>query len=209
MVYGSILIADDHEVVRSGLTILVKRVLPQMNVSQTESLDGAIEFLQEHKADLILCDINMPGGNSFDMLNRLRSIQPDLKILIITAFQAASYEKKYLQEGANGYLSKTAKNEEIQEAILSILQHGYYQNTTDITDESSGHNEIYTSVTELLSDREMEVCRMLAKGLGILEISNALNIQSNTVSTYKKRIFTKLHVTNIPDLVSLLNSYPE
>ena len=208
MVYGSILIADDHEVVRGGLAILVKRVLPQMNILQTESLDGAIEFLKECKADLMLCDINMPGGNSFDMLYRLRAIQPDLKILIITAFQAASYEKKYLQEGANGYLSKTATNEEIQQAILSILQDGYYQSSMDITQGSSGNNITAANVTALLSYREMEVCRLLTKGLGILEISNALNIQSNTVSTFKMRIFKKLQVTNIPELVSLLNSDP-
>ncbi|MFA6057890.1 MAG: response regulator transcription factor [Taibaiella sp.] len=205
MVYGSILIADDHEVVRGGLAILVKRVLPQMNILQTESLDGALEFLKEYKADLMLCDINMPGGNSFDMLHRLRAIQPDLKILIITAFQTASYEKKYLQEGANGYLSKTATNEEIQQAILSILQDGYYQGSMDIAKGSSENNKTSVS-TDLLSYREMEVCRLLTKGLGILEISNALNIQSNTVSTFKKRIFKKLKVTNIPELVSLLNS---
>jgi two-component system, NarL family, invasion response regulator UvrY len=209
MTYGSILIADDHEVVRGGLAILVKRVLPEVNVFQTESLDGAIEFLQEHKADLILCDINMPGGNSFDMLYRLRAIQPDLKILIITGFQTAAYEKKYLQEGANGYLSKTAKNEEIQEAILSILQHGNYRNATDTAKEFSGENDIHTNANELLSYREMEVCRLLIKGMGILEIANALNVQSNTVSTYKKRIFTKLHVSNIPELISVLNNYPE
>jgi DNA-binding NarL/FixJ family response regulator len=209
MLYGSILIADDHEVVRDGLAILVKRVLPQMHIFQTESLDGAIEFLQKNKADLILCDINMPGGNSFDMLDRLRKIQRDLKILIITAFQMASYEKKYRQEGANGYLSKTAKNEEIQQAILSILQRGYYRSTTDTSKELSGNNEADKSVTELLSYREMEVCQLLGKGLGILEIANVLNVQSNTVSTYKKRIFTKLKVTNITELISLLGNYPD
>lgn len=209
MLYGSILIADDHEVVRSGLAILVKRMLPQMNIYQTDSLEGATELLKEHKADLILSDINMPGGNRVDMMHRLKEIQPDLKILIISAFQTASYEKKYLQEGANGYLSKIATNEEIQQAISSILQRGYYQSTAEITEGSSGSNEIYTSITELLSDREVEVCRLLAKGLGILEISNALNLQSNTVSTYKKRIFTKLHVTNIPELISLLQNYPD
>jgi two-component system, NarL family, invasion response regulator UvrY len=205
MTYGSILIADDHEVVRSGLAILVKSVLPDMNVSQTESLDGAIEFLREQKADLILCDINMPGGNSIDMLYRLRAAQPDLKILFITAFQAASYEKKYLQEGANGYLSKTATNEEIQQAISCILQTGYYRDTRDITNASSVNDRARTSAMELLSYREMEICRLLTKGLGILEISNALNLQSNTVSTFKMRIFKKLQVTNIPELISLLN----
>jgi DNA-binding NarL/FixJ family response regulator len=205
MTYGSILIADDHEVVRSGLAILVKSVLPDMNVSQTESLDGAIEFLREQKADLILCDINMPGGNSIDMLYRLRAAQPDLKILFITAFQAASYEKKYLQEGANGYLSKTATNEEIQQAISCILQTGYYRDTRDITNASSVPDRARTSAMELLSYREMEICRLLTKGLGILEISNALNLQSNTVSTFKMRIFKKLQVTNIPELISLLN----
>lgn len=210
MIYGSVLIADDHEIVRSGLAILVKRVLPQMNIMQTESLDGAIEFLKEHKADLMLCDINMPGGNSFDMLYRLRAIQPDLKILVITAFQMASYEKKYLLEGANGYLSKTAKNEEIQQAILSILQHGYHHNTKDMDKEPfSESDNTYSSVTELLSYREMEVSRLLTKGLGILEIANALNVQSNTVSTYKKRIFTKLQVNNIPELILLLDSYAD
>lgn len=207
MMYGSILIADDHEVVRSGLAILVKRVLPQMNILQTESLDGAIEFLKEHKVDLMLCDINMPGGNSFDMLDRLRSIQPDLKILVITAFQTVFYEKKYLQEGANGYLSKTAKNEDIQQAILSILQHGYYRSTTDVMSEPSGHGTMHASITELLSYREIEVCRLLTKGMAILEIANVLNIQSNTVSTYKKRIFTKLQVANMPELITLLNNY--
>jgi DNA-binding NarL/FixJ family response regulator len=148
----------------------------------------------------------MPGGNSFDMLDRLRAIQRDLKILIITAFQIASYEKKYRQEGANGYLNKTAKNEEIQQAILSILERGYYRNTTNISNESSGNNEANKSFTASLSYREMEVCQLLGKGLGILEIANALNIQSNTVSTYKKRIFTKLKVTNITELIPLLDS---
>jgi DNA-binding NarL/FixJ family response regulator len=208
MIYGSILIADDHEVVRSGLVILVKRMLPQMNTYQTDSLEGAIELLTEHKADLILCDINMPGGNNVDMLHRLKAIQPDLKILIISAFQNTSYEKKYLQEGANGYLSKMAKNEEIQQAITSILQDGYYLGNGDTTKYLSAGSESGVDIMELLSYREIEVCRMLTKGEGILEIANALNVQSNTVSTYKKRIFTKLQVTNIPELISLLDGIP-
>ena len=207
MVHNSILIADDHEVVRSGLAILVKRMLPQINILQAESLEGAIKQLKKCPVDLMLCDINMPGGNTFQMLHRLRGIQPDLKILVLTAFQMTSYEKKFLQEGANGYLSKTTANEEIQRAIFSILKDGHYYGSSQ--KELTGSGGIQMNITELLSYREMEVSRLLIKGWGILEISNALNLQSNTVSTYKKRIFTKLNVNNVPELISLLDSYPD
>jgi two-component system invasion response regulator UvrY len=205
----SILIADDHEVVRSGLAILVKSMLPHINILQAESVEEASDLLNEHPVELLLCDINMPGGNSFDMLHRLKAIQPGLKILVLTAYQMKFYEKRYLQEGANGYLNKTSNNEEIRKAISSVLQNGYYQSDKEEADLHSPARETLTNVTDLLSYREMEVAQRLAKGLGILEISNMLNLRSNTVSTYKKRIFMKLDVTSVPELVSLLGSYTD
>ncbi len=208
--HGSILIADDHEVVRSGLTILLRRMLPQVNIIQAESVEEAIEFLKQHQVDLLLCDINMPGGNNVEMLHRMRAIQPDLKILILTAFKLPSYKKKYLQEGANGYISKMATNNEIQQAITAVLHSGYYHanepEKTDGTTEPVGPDH---SIAALLSYREMEISRLLVKGLGILEIANTLNLQSNTISTYKKRIFTKLQVNSIPELISILNDYAD
>jgi DNA-binding NarL/FixJ family response regulator len=210
MIYGPILIADDHEVVRSGLAILVSRMLPQTTILQTESLDGAIALLKQQRVELALCDVNMPGGNHYNMLHQLKAVQPDLKILVITAYQTVSHEKRYLQEGANGYLSKSATNEEIQQAVSSILQNGYYRSSNPETNrEQVVAHWADQSATALLSYREVEVARLLTKGLGILEIANALNLRTNTVSTYKKRIFTKLDVANIPELISLLNSYSD
>ncbi len=195
---GSILIADDHELVRSGLVILINRMFPSANILQAEGVEEAIGYLKQNKVDLLLCDINMPGGNNVEMMHRMRSIQPDLKILILTAFQMLSYKKKYLQEGANGFINKIATNEEIQQAISSVLENGYYHPV----DSNDGH----MNVKELLSYREMEISQLLIKGLGILEIANALKLQSNTVSTYKKRIFTKLHVASVPELISVLDN---
>jgi two-component system, NarL family, invasion response regulator UvrY len=208
MVYNSILIADDHDVVRGGLAMLVKDILPHVNIIQAGSLDEAIELLNEFRVDLMLCDINMPGGNRIDMIHHLKKAQPDLKILVVTAYQVTSYEKMYRQAGANGFISKTAANEEIQQAVISVLQNGHYTGTSDIARESSVGNTMHSNVIALLSHREIEVCRLLIKGTGITEIADRLSVQPNTVSTYKKRIFTKLGVSNLPELISLLNDYP-
>jgi DNA-binding NarL/FixJ family response regulator len=205
----SILIADDHEVVRSGLAILIKNILPQANVLQAESVDEALGLLNKQPVELVLCDINMPGGNDFHMLHRLKAAQPDLKILVLTAYQMKFYEKRYLQEGANGYLNKTSNNEEIRKAILSVLQNGYYREDKEGVNPHSSTGEAIANIADLLSYREMEVAQLLAKGLGILEISNTLHLRSNTVSTYKKRIFMKLDVASVPELISLLDSYTD
>jgi DNA-binding NarL/FixJ family response regulator len=151
----------------------------------------------------------MPGGNDFHMLHRLKAAQPDLKILVLTAYQMKFYEKRYLQEGANGYLNKTSNNEEIRKAILSVLQNGYYREDKEGVNPHSSTGEAIANIADLLSYREMEVAQLLAKGLGILEISNTLHLRSNTVSTYKKRIFMKLDVASVPELISLLDSYTD
>lgn len=202
-----ILLADDHSVVRHGISLILKEVHDNVSIIHADSFSQVLLKVKENP-DLVFLDINLPDGNSTKMVEKLRKNKPDLKILMFSAYDEEQYALRYIHAGANGFLNKDSSDEEILKAVKSVIETGKY--ISPLIREKILENVFHKTPInplETLSDRESEVAQLLAKGEGNLEIANKLNIQMTTVSTYKNRIFEKLRINNVVSLVEVLKIY--
>jgi DNA-binding NarL/FixJ family response regulator len=204
------LIADDHSVVRQGVVLLVRELFLNPTIFQAGTLKDTLDIIRDQKVDLLMLDINFPDGNSLNIIPEMKAIQPELKILIFSAYDEDIYAMRCLNAGASGFLNKGSSEAQMKEAVKSMIVSGKYvtQNVKDRILDS------YLSKTpdnplEKLSTRETEVARLLIKGYGNLEISDKLEIKKTTVSTFKNRIFEKLKIDNVPALIAVFQLYFE
>ncbi|MBV8327494.1 response regulator transcription factor [Chryseobacterium sp.] len=194
-----ILIADDHYVVRAGTSLVLESAYPGLKIDFAENYEQVKERLQSHYYHLLILDIDMPGTRYKKMISELKNIQRDLKILVFSGYDK-DVAIQYIREGAEGYLNKQSSEEEIKNAVKAVIEKGYFYpaELMGIIIQNKRDNPV-----EKLSTREYEIFKLLADGHGNLEISNQLSIQMSTVSTYKKRIFQKLDINNIAELIKV------
>lgn len=205
-----ILITDDHGIVRHGTKLLIKDMLADAVIHEAENIDQMVSMLKARPYDLLILDINLPGGNTTQMIDQARLRRPDLKILIFSAYDERLYATRYIQAGANGYLHKHTSEQEIRDAIFSVLHHGRYVSgslQSFLMDSFIQKKDQPENPLLLLSNREIEVAELLVQGMGGIEISTSLSIQMSTVSTYKKRIYEKLGVSNVAELIEKFRLY--
>lgn len=194
-----ILIADDHYVVRMGASLLLHSTYEDLEIDFTENYQNAKEKIFQCHYDLLMLDIDMPGSIYLEMIKDLKAIDPALKILMFSAYDEKT-AVQYINEGADGYLSKQ-QSENVVEAVTSVFRNGYYY-----SQEIAHHlinNTKEAKPLESLSKREFEIFKLLAEGNGNLEISNKLDIKMPTVSTFKKRIYEKLNAKSLVDIIKL------
>lgn len=210
----NVLITDDHDIVRLGASIVIQEVFPGANIQQATDLSETIKSLSTNKYDILLLDINMPGGNNIKMIDEVLAIQPDIKILVFSSYEESIYALRYLQAGACGFINKNSNKEELKNAIVSIVDKGRYMSSEvsnlfleNITQGKA--SKIKANPLNLLSNREMDVAKFLVRGLSIIDISKEMNLKNSTVSTYKTRIFEKLQLDNIADLIEVFNFHSE
>lgn len=197
--HKKILIADDHYVVRMGASLLLHSAYEDLEIDFTESYTDAKAKISAGNYDLIMLDIDMPGSIKIDMIAELKNNKPDIKILMFSAYDEKT-AIQYVNKGADGYLNKQ-QSEKVVEAVTSIFEQGYYY-PQEIT-HYIVNNIKETNAVSKLSKRELEIFTLLAEGNGNLEISNSLNIKMSTVSTFKKRIFEKLNVKTLVEMIKL------
>jgi len=202
------LIADDHSIVRQGISLLIKELFFNAKIYQSGTFKETLKVLKDTKIDLLVLDINFPDGNSLNILSETKTLQPELKILIFSAYEEDLYALRYLNAGASGYLNKGSNEDEIKQALQSMMVSGKYitQNIKDRILESYISKKPLNPL-EQLSNREVEVARLLIKGFGNMEIAELLQIKKSTVSTFKNRIFEKLEIVNLAELIDLFQLY--
>lgn len=199
------LLADDHLIVRQGMSFVVEDLYPEAQISHAPRLNKLIEILKNESFDMLILDAQFPDGVSLSVIPEILEIQPDIKILIFTSFEEENYSLKFIEAGVNGFLSKLSEESEIQTAIKEVWENGqYYPPFTQKLLSLSKHNPNLSNPLNQLSEREMEIAKLYFKGLGNLEIANELGLKQNTVSTYKKRIFEKLNIDSIVELSDLM-----
>lgn len=204
------LIADRYCVVRHGLSLIIKESFLNAVVHQRKNCSEIIKTLREIKVDLLILDVNFPEGNSLSVLKEIKSIQPDIKILIFSVCDENSYAMRYLNAGASGFLNKESSEEEIKNAVNTMIFSGKFITPSlknKILDSCISNKPV--NPLDLLSNREIEVARLLVDGYGNLEIMGLLKIKSNTISTYKFRIFEKLEIDNLASLIKLFFQYSD
>ena len=202
----NIMLVDDHLVVRKGIEIIINDNLKEATLYTTEDYEQALKILETVAIDVILLDINIKGVENIKIMREIKLIQPLIKILIFTSHNEKQFGMRYIQKGADGFLNKFCTEKEIINSINKLVEEGYYySNDLKIKLENTSERKENKNPVDLLSSREYEIANLLIKGFGNLEISNKLNIQMSTVSTYKNRIFEKLHINNIVTLSEIMN----
>ncbi|MFN8325148.1 MAG: response regulator transcription factor [Flavobacteriaceae bacterium] len=204
----SFLISDDHSIVRQGVAMIIKELFFKPKIFLAGTFKETLDIVHQNSIDLLVLDINFPDGNSLKILEEIKKIQPELKIIIFTAYDEDIYALRYLNAGATGYLNKGCSEDEMKNALNSMVLYGKYitQNIKDkILDSYISKKPI--NPLETLSSREIEVARLFIKGYGNMEIAETLNIKKSTVSTFKNRIFEKLEINNIAELIEFFSLY--
>jgi DNA-binding NarL/FixJ family response regulator len=199
----NILLVDDHLVVRKGVEIILSNSISDVTIYNVENYDEAIELVNVIKFDLVILDVNINGVENIKIMNKIKSIQKELKILIFSSHDEKQYGVRYIQNGADGYLNKFCSEDKIVSVVKEILDHGIFY-SKDLKAKLNAKSKKHSNTIENLSNREFEIAQLLINGYGNLEISNKLEIQMSTVSTYKNRIFDKLDINNVVALSKLL-----
>lgn len=187
-------------------------MLSGMKISITvhEAWDAAsvMQRLKEHSVDLVLLDIQMPGTDPVVLMHWIQSFHPATKTLIVSQNPESIYGKRYLQLGADGFISKTAPDQEIISAIGKVLNgHKYISEALSQLLLQSIGNEKQGNPFDELSQREFQVVILLAKGHTMNDVCEMLQVQYSTAHTHKRRAFEKLHISDHKELAQLAGAY--
>jgi DNA-binding NarL/FixJ family response regulator len=199
-----ILIADDHPVVREGLVTMLSRENDIEVVGEAQNGKVAIEKARELKPDIVLMDLRMPEVDGIEAIRRIKSENPQVKFIVLTTYDNDEYIFKGIEAGARAYLLKDAPRAELFKAIRavsrgeSLIEPAIAGKVLDRFAELSRQ----TQSPEALSERELEVLTLIAKGTSNKLIATNLNIGESTVKTHIQSIFHKLNVSDRTEAVT-------
>ena len=207
----SISLVDDDDRVRTAFADVINRLAGCRCVGSYASGGEALAGLPRHPSKVVLMDINMPGMDGIECVSRLKAAHPDTEIVMLTVYQDAENVLKSLAAGANGYLLKRAGREDLQAAIHQVLAGGSpmsSQIARKVVQSFRRHENQSDGETLELSPREREVLELLARGFLYKEIAEMLKISVQTVNTYIRRIYEKLHVQSRAQAVAKYTHLP-
>jgi len=196
---ATILIVDDHQIVRGGLVHILEETLPSVSAIPCGGSEAALLFLQRQKVQLVILDLALPGLGGLQLLRSLRGNGNPVPVLIFTANEDPALPARMRLSGAQGFLCKTESSETLVAAVRTLLRGGSFFPGIDTPHCRSAASDLSPEMR--LSDREREVLEALMAGSTLSDIAGKLGISPNSVSTYKKRLFQKLDVDTLPELV--------
>lgn len=197
-----VLITDDHPVVRRGIRQILEDDERISLIQEASNGKELFERLEEHLFDVILLDISLPGRSGLDLISQIKRTQQSIAILILSIHSEEMYAIKALKSGASGYLTKASAPEELISAIIKVSRGERYI-TASLAERlaesliSDSEKPLY----QLLSQRELDVLRLLAEGNKNVQIAAELNLSPKTISTYRERLLKKLKLHTTADLI--------
>jgi len=200
-----VLVVDDHDLVRTGISRMLADVDGLQVIGQAESGETAIRKARELKPDVVLMDVKMPGIGGLEATRKLLRSYPDIKVIAVTICEEDPFPTRLLQAGAAGYLTKGAALEEMIQAIRMVFAGQRY-----ISPQIAQHLALKAfqpqangSPFDLLSEREIQIALMIANCQKVQTISDKLCLSPKTVNTYRYRIYEKLTITSDVELALL------
>ena len=196
-----IIIADDHAIVRGGLKQIFAMTSDVVVVSEAAQSSEVLEQWRQVACDLLLLDLTMPGVSGVDLICRLHDEKPDLPILVLSMHNEGQIVARALKAGAAGYVTKDSEPEILLAAVRKVAAGGKYIDPALVESmifNIGSHNDL---PHDSLSERELQVLRMIAAGGPLGEIAEQLHLSPKTVSTHKMRLMQKLGIDNNADLV--------
>lgn len=199
----SILLADDHQILLDGLRRLIDAEPDMTVVATANDTASAVEAAREHRPEIGVLDVSMPGGGGFEAARRIRETELPTKILMLTMHAEDRYVMEAVRVGASGYVLKRSADRDLLEAIRTVARgEAYLMPSAVRLLVAAQRGEGAAATTEQrLSAREREVLRLTARGHSNHEIAQRLFISSKTVDTYRSRIMAKLDVHRRSELV--------
>lgn len=196
------LIADDHSVVRRGLRDIIQEAFPQAVIEEATDSESLVSRVMQSEFDLVITDLAMPGRNGLEAIAHIHQHFSSLPILALSIYPEEIYAVRVLRNGASGYLNKDSAPEELVTAIRTIAGGKKYitpQVALLLAERISVEREDLSLLH--LSDRELEVLRLLVQGLSISQMARRMHLNITTISTYRKRLLTKLSLSSNADLI--------
>src|ERR1700687_3519026 len=200
-----ILVVDDHPIIRQGLALMLNREADLVVCGEAEDATGAMLVMVSARPDVLIVDISLNGPDGLDLLKNIRTTHPALPVLILSMHDESIYAERALRAGANGYIMKQEATERVLVAVRQILAKNVY--VSDRIANRMLQHYIKGSVSERkspiaeLSDRELEVFRLIGEGHGTRMIADELHLSVKTVESYQAHIKEKLSLKNGRELV--------
>jgi DNA-binding NarL/FixJ family response regulator len=200
-----IMVVDDHPIVRQGLALLINREPDLVVCGEAEEATGAMHVLASARPDFLIVDISLSGPDGLDLLKNIRTTHPTLPVLVLSMHDESIYAERALRAGANGYIMKQEATEKVLEAVRRILNGEIY-----VSDRISnqmlkhyitGSGTLRNSSIADLSDRELEVFRLIGEGHGTRQIAEELHLSIKTVESYQAHIKEKLSLRTSRELM--------
>ena len=198
-----VLIADDHPMVRKGLSQMVAETEDLESAGEAENYASVVRTLRHKPVDVVLLDVEMPGKNGLEILKAIRRSHPKLQVLMFSMYPEEQYAVRALKAGAAGYLTKNTPPQKVLEAIRNAARGRKYISpelaqtlalriSEDVADERLAH--------QTLSDREFQTLRFIAGGKKLAEIAADMSLSPKTVSVYRARLLEKMNLRNNAEL---------
>ncbi|MGN6293011.1 MAG: response regulator [Chitinophagaceae bacterium] len=206
----TVLIADDHEIVRHGIRMMIENLYPEYNSVEASSCSEVMQALASHEVSYAILDMYLSDGNIFSSIDQIIECHPKTNVLVYSMNAERIYARRLIEKGVKGFVCKRASMDELEKAIHSIFNGEIYlsQELKEALVRSSRAGQSDNPI-HLLSDRELEVTEFIAIGLGAKEIAQKMNLDITTVSTYRRRAFQKLNVQNAIELKDKFEIYKE
>ena len=206
MVHSKILIVDDHPLVRLGIRLQLSTQAGLHVCGEAESTAEAMLLAAQHQPDLMIVDISLKDGHGMDLVKQVKARHPSVKMLVFSGFEESLYGERYLRAGASGYLNKQESNKELLKAIRMVLDgHRYVSEelARRLISQALGAPVEAKEPIEQLSDRELQVFRMIGQGLASGAIAGRLHLSTHTIDTHRENIKRKIGARDGADLMRM------
>lgn len=210
----TLILADDHRLVRDGIKSLLVSAPDIAILAEAENGAQAAELAQQHKPAVMLLDISMPQLSGLEAVKAIKSLSPETKVIMLSMHEEPEYVIKSLKNGASGYLLKSVGRDELLNAIHTVASgRVYFQSNVaqtvmqSFSPESSKESPPKEERTPMLTEREKEILRCVAEGLSTKQIAKKLFISPRTVEVHRSNIIKKLGAQNAAELVKLALQY--
>ena len=200
----SVLLADDHTLVRAGIRALVEKLTDVEVIAEAKDGREALRLVREHKPDLVLMDIAMPGLNGYEATSRISKEFPDVRVIILSMYANEEYVREAVNAGAAGYLLKRCAAAELEKAIRTVAGGDSYFSplvAEHVTGNGPGRSGSDRGLIERLTSRQREILQLIAERHSTKEIAQVLNISVKTVETHRSQLMDRLGIHDVPGLV--------
>lgn len=198
-----ILIVDDHPMMRDGLTMRINSQPDLLVCGEAACENEAVEMVVQTCPDLVLVDISLRSGNGIELVKRIRLLNAETKMLVVSTFQESLYAERALRAGALGYLNKQESNDKLLEAIRTVLKGERFVSpeiTQRLVSQALGKQSLTDDPLKTLTDRELEIFRLIGAGNSTSTIAEQLFLSPHTVDTHRENIKKKLGFKNAAEL---------